>query len=703
MRAFSVEIAISIAFIFGISACTPIKYDYVLDGLEPKFKSPPNLQYFKNGTWHAWESETTVDRWTKKEIVQRLPDSLNHKDERKEYSGSNEPPNICMCFSGGGIRSGSFSIGVMAALHDDKKLEAIDIMSSVSGGGYALSWFYMQHYSYGKGVPLNHEQIRSVRNQMFQKPLINDGRLEVDQSTYQGYLLGHSRLMREVDYAGMIVPHLIFAMPAHLIANGLLGMRTRIGYPYEIYKRRLAYAFHYGPTAQDRYIPTVYELGKFAKKSKLPFFLFNTTAWPGHVPQNELKLADSVFSFSPLRYGSAAYGLYKYYGDRDDLQKTSAKGEEEVNEVMAFSSEATDSEFAEYSHFQEKTRGKRDLKVHEVVALSGGAVDVNSLVPGRLGQTLASAFAIDLGAYIPNPAISESKRNAQKLLPIPFYFFKRDMNDLRGIGIYLSDGGHSENLGAYPLVSRKCKTIIVVDGEHDPFYRFDSYFRLKMQLIKENVKIEVADIETGVLLKKIETALSAPTRKKVDDVPEAYTDETMQKKVAENDWWPQPLREDPSIGDRWARFAAKPVMDGTIKDAAGRVIGNVLYVKLAYRPDKSGSQEHRPEDASITSDRDQFDSWLTSDKTAYYNKNPFGSECTSKNHDDQLMNYYYCIKQRRMLVFYPFGISDPFPQQPTVKDQNFSSEQFHAYVTLGRQIGKQLADKWPIDIPALAK
>lgn len=47
-----------------------------------------------------------------------------------------------LALSGGGIRSGSFGIGVMKALYDGNLLDKIDTISSVSGGGYAVYWLY---------------------------------------------------------------------------------------------------------------------------------------------------------------------------------------------------------------------------------------------------------------------------------------------------------------------------------------------------------------------------------------------------------------------------------------------------------------------------------------------------------------------------------------------------------------------------------
>jgi hypothetical protein len=39
--------------------------------------------------------------------------------------------------------------------------------------------------------------------------------------------------------------------------------------------------------------------------------------------------------------------------------------------------------------------------------------------------------------------------------------------------VYLSDGGHFENLGLYEMVRRRCRLIVVSDAGCDPTYRFD--------------------------------------------------------------------------------------------------------------------------------------------------------------------------------------------------------------------------------------
>lgn len=50
-----------------------------------------------------------------------------------------------LALSGGGLRSAAFSIGAMKALYDLGLMDDIDVISSVSGGGYASYWLYSRY------------------------------------------------------------------------------------------------------------------------------------------------------------------------------------------------------------------------------------------------------------------------------------------------------------------------------------------------------------------------------------------------------------------------------------------------------------------------------------------------------------------------------------------------------------------------------
>lgn len=51
-----------------------------------------------------------------------------------------EDPRTALCFSGGGIRSATFNLGILQSLAHWKTLDKFDYLSTVSGGGYIGSW-----------------------------------------------------------------------------------------------------------------------------------------------------------------------------------------------------------------------------------------------------------------------------------------------------------------------------------------------------------------------------------------------------------------------------------------------------------------------------------------------------------------------------------------------------------------------------------
>jgi hypothetical protein len=66
--------------------------------------------------------------------------------------------------------------------------------------------------------------------------------------------------------------------------------------------------------------------------------------------------------------------------------------------------------------------------------------------------------------------------------------------------ITFSDGGFTENLGAFSLITRGCEDIIIVDAEEDSHYVFDGYRNLKWDILLDlfspnAVNMEIAEID----------------------------------------------------------------------------------------------------------------------------------------------------------------------------------------------------------------
>jgi hypothetical protein len=60
---------------------------------------------------------------------------------------------VGLSFSGGGIRSATFNLGVLKALHELGLLKHIDYLSTVSGGGYIGAWWTAWRARWGKEFP----------------------------------------------------------------------------------------------------------------------------------------------------------------------------------------------------------------------------------------------------------------------------------------------------------------------------------------------------------------------------------------------------------------------------------------------------------------------------------------------------------------------------------------------------------------------
>lgn len=234
------------------------------------------------------------------------------------------------------------------------------------------------------------------------------------------------------------VPLDLLLAPLNLFANGLFGWHLNTTPSRAIYEYRIRSAFH-RVASGHRHLPTMSELRPAIDARAIPFPIVTATAWmddDGH--GFGTRLGNRVFEFTPLRYGSPAFD----YNAPDDMP------------------------------------------VARAVAVSGAALD-NSVVGGTSQKTLTSALNIDLGYYIANYRVSDTDRRIHALLPFPLYFAHHYMRDTNGTAIYLTDGGHSDNLAAFALVRRSCRNIIVVDAEHDPRYLFEAYFLLKDALLAE--------------------------------------------------------------------------------------------------------------------------------------------------------------------------------------------------------------------------
>jgi hypothetical protein len=118
-----------------------------------------------------------------------------------------------------------------------------------------------------------------------------------------------------------------------------------------------------------------------------------------------------------------------------------------------------------------------DISVGTAVTISGAAASPN------MGYHSSPALAflmtllnVRLGWWLGNPGVAGNdtytRRNPRSSI-LPFIYEATGNSNDRYAYVYLSDGGHFENLGMYEMVLRRTHRIVVSDAGADPNYIYD--------------------------------------------------------------------------------------------------------------------------------------------------------------------------------------------------------------------------------------
>lgn len=449
-----------------------------------------------------------------------------------------------IALSGGGARSGSFSMGVLKALQKLNYLAQLDAISSVSGGGFAAYWYIMQRYyqyipekyeperqSYYADVlyqwnetgndPINHPLCDKIKNGVDHHHSVDDifkSRMDgsvIDPTLFQSHIEQQSDIinyftntpLQKVETSAAVLTHLI-SLPFYWVTDGIFqtglfngsvitlkyrqGLERTYGLvpdtnfsPFKDYFDHDPAQFHNGRIGSvtfwlknvqakelefkdlrafnqahnrcvvelrrrgDDTIPAL-SLPIINANVKRPATLFKDVDF-----ETRLNFDKSVFTFSPLTWGS----YYKGYLD-------------------------------DHCYEGKENCLKTPILVSKAYAISGAALDSAARESKWYIDTILESLNFNLGYDIRNPAYRDEFDNfwyySHKLLggfPLGFFIPEKKKPIL-----HLSDGGHAENLGAYSLIKRGTRRIVIVDAEHDPNYEFESLQRL-INNLKTDLKL----------------------------------------------------------------------------------------------------------------------------------------------------------------------------------------------------------------------
>ncbi|HLZ67112.1 MAG TPA: patatin-like phospholipase family protein [Aliidongia sp.] len=125
------------------------------------------------------------------------------------------------------------------------------------------------------------------------------------------------------------------------------------------------------------------------------------------------------------------------------------------------------------------------VRISSAMTISGAAVSPNagySTVPGL--ALLMTMFNLRLGAWVGNPHNRHSYRRRGPrwaLRPLLVEAFSATTERDTTKYVFLSDGGHFDNLGLYEMLRRRCRYIVVSDAGYDPDYAFADLGRVVRQ------------------------------------------------------------------------------------------------------------------------------------------------------------------------------------------------------------------------------
>jgi hypothetical protein len=110
------------------------------------------------------------------------------------------------------------------------------------------------------------------------------------------------------------------------------------------------------------------------------------------------------------------------------------------------------------------------ISLGKAVGISGAAVSPNmGYHTAAAVRILLSFFNLRLGAWFGNPRLGTERVENP---PASWKFIMRELFGETRVDdyVYLSDGGHFENMGVYELIRRRCRYILAIDAGADPLF-----------------------------------------------------------------------------------------------------------------------------------------------------------------------------------------------------------------------------------------
>jgi hypothetical protein len=477
--------------------------------------------------------------------IERRPFTVENLAKLDHLPARFKQPRVGVALSGGGSKAASYAMGVLAGLHDagllggpdaDGKKPHVDIISSVSGGGYSAyflfsrmldaanapgdegsgrpeAWFRhcltvkaQEYFGVADEVPpirlvelLNAGRTYptgSVMNPHYcPETLVDlrDRKEEKDVYRFQNHLGGfqdflspgfnYSRVGSAEEGAGnkMVGTGLFFAtlgsLPAHWAANIGLSFGARLSPIQHRYEEGFLRAYGYRPSI---FTPDT------AQREGVDEELIQKRAARGVDPvrlqatreaQARFGALSAIYTEKPVP-GFAQPPLWIVNVTASDRAALDTRRNDPLRHIFELTTFGFGSPC--YGLF---AGPPNDISIPDAMAASAAFLDWQQRSVGGwspVANTFIYGLNAGMGFDYPNPRRSAVSRALSKLAPLPFVWSAIGLfpgcvegNDAGPANFRFSDGGQSENTGLLPLIRRRVPTIVFADASQDTYGRME--------------------------------------------------------------------------------------------------------------------------------------------------------------------------------------------------------------------------------------
>lgn len=435
------------------------------------------------------------------------PDRMNQKFSAERPSGV--APRLGLALAGGGTKAASFSMGVLQGLTETGLMDKVDVISSVSGGGYASLWYFQLRQAHPE-QPMKDffvDCLPKTYQALLPTPLENTpppcpaavtnypDAYGTDNYRYQNQLRGYSDLFTQdgnpfyrhaFDYRTTTKDNRVIAdvtiiglqsialIPLNLLMNGVFDWERDVSmsrgrYDYGINRAYGAEPYLFTKSHESlNYRPqgnvlqgqqlSFQQLAALHEQGKAPLWIINATAGEDRSPLDFAPQKDfALSSFEITPYGSGS-GLYGYHNQQLP----------EMTPLQAVFNSAAFLDTQQKVATQPPLRNLVNLGL-KVSTFSWGSSYRNTFFTANTDARFATHMA----------------------LPWPFYYAHHFSPDPDSVFVHLSDGGQSENLGAYALIRRGVPNIIISDHAQDRNAQMGDLCRLQKEIKDQGLYLNV--------------------------------------------------------------------------------------------------------------------------------------------------------------------------------------------------------------------